>query len=353
MSKKEAGNTILLTISGSHGYGTNTEDSDIDMRGIFIANKNFYIGLHRGKEQIEDKENDTVIYEIRKFFSLATKNNPNILELLWMPDYVTLTEEGKRIIDNRDIFLSKLVFHTFSGYALMQLHKIKMHKSYLDNNIPKKPDPQDYGITPQCRIGNDEMNAISSVVVKIVEHLSEEFYNHVYAINENGEFFFNKEKASKIILEQLTTVHAQEVEMIKGITPEIMETFWKLKAYKSALIQYENYKRWDNSRNPKRRLTEEKFGYDTKHALHLVRLLRMAEEILLKKILIVKRPDAEELLSIKSGAWSFNKVMDYTNEMQKRIFSALEKSTLPSQPDRDKIEKLLVDTIDCSIFRRT
>jgi len=44
---------------------------------------------------------------------------------------------------------------------------------------------------------------------------------------------------------------------------------------------------------------EAKFGFDTKHAMHLIRLLRMAREILETGVVHVKRPDAEELSAIR------------------------------------------------------
>jgi hypothetical protein len=43
----------------------------------------------------------------------------------------------------------------------------------------------------------------------------------------------------------------------------------------------------------------DKFGYDTKHAMHLVRLIRMAKEILIEGVVHVYRDDREELMDIR------------------------------------------------------
>ena len=73
---------ILKVVAGSRAYGTNTEDSDYDYRGICIQPKKYLLGLDKF-EQHEEKEPDTVIYSLEKFVRLALQNNPNILEILF------------------------------------------------------------------------------------------------------------------------------------------------------------------------------------------------------------------------------------------------------------------------------
>lgn len=62
-------------------------------------------------------------------------------------------------------------------------------------------------------------------------------------------------------------------------------------------------------RNPARAALEAQHGFDTKHAMHLVRLLRMGCEVLGRGEVVVHRPDATELLAIRHGAWSFERVV--------------------------------------------
>ena len=82
---------------------------------------------------------------------------------------------------------------------------------------------------------------------------------------------------------------------------------------------YKSWLSWKKERNPARRELEEKSGYDTKHASHLIRLMRMGYEIITEGKVLVKRPDAEELLAVKNGAWSFEKVMEFKDEMEKKL----------------------------------
>lgn len=58
---------------------------------------------------------------------------------------------------------------------------------------------------------------------------------------------------------------------------------------------------------------------NSKHASHLVRLMRMGKEILLTGKVTVKRPDAEELLFIKNGGWSYERVVEYAETLQREL----------------------------------
>ena len=64
---------------------------------------------------------------------------------------------------------------------------------------------------------------------------------------------------------------------------------------------------------------EEQFGYDTKHAMHLVRLLRMGAEILSTGQVNVLRSDATELLEIRNGKWSYDELLEYATSMDNEI----------------------------------
>lgn len=70
--------------AGSHLYGTATEDSDVDIRGVFIPTEEYFFGFLYSIEQIEDKGKDTTHFDVRKFLKLASGCNPNIVELLFV-----------------------------------------------------------------------------------------------------------------------------------------------------------------------------------------------------------------------------------------------------------------------------
>ena len=118
----------LLGLVGSYAYGLNTEDSDKDFRGCFIRPTDDILGMNSYPETVEmNIPFDCVTYELKKFFTLCYANNPNILELLWLPDnhYVACGMDGKLILGLKDAFLSQRVRKTYGGYALSQVTRLE------------------------------------------------------------------------------------------------------------------------------------------------------------------------------------------------------------------------------------
>lgn len=119
-------NVILLTLGGSHAYGTNIEGSDLDIRGIAIERPEEIIGLS-AFEQFEDKMTDTVIYGLRKIIKLLINCNPNTIEILGTKDEHILicNEYGELLKANIDLFLSKKCIASFGGYANQQMRRLE------------------------------------------------------------------------------------------------------------------------------------------------------------------------------------------------------------------------------------
>jgi predicted nucleotidyltransferase len=92
----------------------------------------------------------------------------------------------------------------------------------------------------------------------------------------------------------------------------------------------------------KRRALVDKFGYDTKNASHLIRILRQGITFMQTGELEVYRSDAEELLAIKRGEYSFDDVRRMAAELDHALARIKERSPLPEKPDWDAINKLAV-----------
>ncbi len=125
---------ILSGIVGSRGYGLAAPESDYDIMSIVIPPPAHYIGLTpwgQGGTQTQESLHgfdgvhcEHTSYEIRKAFKMALGANPNFLPLLYLRDYTIFTAEGRKILENRRIFESKLIAKSFSGYAQNQLKKM-------------------------------------------------------------------------------------------------------------------------------------------------------------------------------------------------------------------------------------
>lgn len=117
-------NIILEGITGSKAYGLDHKGSDTDIKGIYVAPTRDVLGLYNVRETIDHTEPDWTYHEVGKFIQLAMKGNPTILELLFLDGYLELTPVGKMLVDNRHLFLSKIIYKSYGGYALSQARKL-------------------------------------------------------------------------------------------------------------------------------------------------------------------------------------------------------------------------------------
>ena len=99
----------------------------------------------------------------------------------------------------------------------------------------------------------------------------------------------------------------------------------------------------------KRKALVEKYSFDTKNAAHLIRLLRMGIEFLIEGELHVLRHDSHELLAIKRGEWSLDRVKEEADRLFILAHEAYVRSPLPNKPDSDKAESWLIEIIKSSL----
>ncbi len=84
---------------------------------------------------------------------------------------------------------------------------------------------------------------------------------------------------------------------------------------------------------------------NTKHAMHLMRLLKMSHEILREGKVIVRRPDAKELLAIRDGAFSYEQLVSTAKRMDEELNELYEQSTLPHSADKEAINDLYMNVV--------
>lgn len=131
-------NLILLGYRGSIAHNMYTPKNnpnsidDKDIMGIFIAPFDYYLGIKSVKETREKflREWDAVHYELKKIIHLLIKGNPNVLSLLWIDEkhIIYNTKYGEYLRENRNLFTSKQVYHSFNGYAYGQFKRMTNQK---------------------------------------------------------------------------------------------------------------------------------------------------------------------------------------------------------------------------------
>jgi predicted nucleotidyltransferase len=401
--------TIFLTLHGSHAYGMAREESDVDIKGIAIPPSEYFLGFRSRFDQYEgvyprdavignstfekivsnmvkrevphDEKIDSCIYDIKKFCHLAANCNPNIIEVLFTDPkcFIVCTELGEMLLDNRDLFLSTSAKFRFSGYSFSQLKRIKTHRSYLLNPIKNKPTRKDFNLPDRSLVSGDQRRGAEALIRKKINEwilLPDEMpREQLESVRKNtslallnmwealtSDCYVAKETDGEIFLDLLEPplnkfgdfdpeklAHAAGVSL--GYDTNFLEVLDRERNYRSALKQFNQYQEWKKCRNPARAEMEAKFGFDGKHGSHLVRLLKMAKEILMEGKVIVCRPDAEELLSIRRGEWSYDQLIEWAENMQTELDEFYEsgKSPLPRTPDYNKIDKLCQDLVSKSL----
>lgn len=340
-------NTIFLTLAGSKAYGTDSPESDTDVRGVCIVpDRSYYFGIGINHFEQADSmfEDDRVIYDIRKALKLMTDGNPNMLDLAFTDEkhHIVGTLFWDEVIKNRQKLLSKKLRHTFSGYAFAQLNRIKRHRNYLLNPPKKKPERSDYGLPERKLVSEDDLGAFQWLVAKLLE-------DSVELMNLSDSTKEELKKVNYIGLTQRNDFSqvAQEIKQLTQAPDSFVDTVMREKAYKAAMSEWNSYHNWKETRNVKRQDLESKYGYDTKHAMHLVRLMRMCLEIFEKQEVNVYRPDREELKAIRNGAWSYEQLVEYADKCEERLNELYKTSTLPRVPDYNFFDELC-----CSIVER-
>lgn len=86
---------------------------------------------------------------------------------------------------------------------------------------------------------------------------------------------------------------------------------------------------------------EEKFGYDTKYAMHIIRLFGEAKELMETGKITLPRPNAKELIDIRLGKYKLTEIRTWARQLEAEALEASDKSPLPARIDRDAISKII------------
>lgn len=131
----------MLTKFGSHLYGTDNKDSDLDIKGVFLPSPSqvylkevpdtirLDIKLSKGLKNTKD-DIDIELWSIYKFLQLARQGETNALDILHSNQLLHETFTWKRIYEKRSRFYSKNM-KAFLGYAQKQAAKYGIKGSRL------------------------------------------------------------------------------------------------------------------------------------------------------------------------------------------------------------------------------
>ncbi|WP_026777558.1 nucleotidyltransferase domain-containing protein [Polaribacter sp. Hel_I_88] len=335
---KKSGSIIFECISGSKAYGLATPNSDTDIRGVFILPKEQFYSLDY-VGQINNETNDEAYYELRKFIELCAKNNPNILEMLNVPDECVLYKHPLFDEIKEEIFLSKLCKDTFANYAFTQIKKARGLNKKITNPVEKKRKSVD----DFCFIRTGKKS------IKLVDFLSEnnlksafcglvkiphikDCFNLFYSETENYQGV-SRENANEVCLSSVDKTE-QAIAML----------YFNKDGYSTYCKKYKEYWSWVEKRNRERyksNISHDK-NYDAKNMMHTFRLLNMAKEIGEESIINVKRKDRDFLLLIKNAEFEYEDLVEKAEIIKNQLDVIYALSNLQEKPDLRVVNELLV-----------
>ena len=364
--------TILLTVAGSRAYGTSTPESDLDLKGVAVPTKEYFLGFSNHFEQAEgshisqfypalnheeklialNSKMEGVVYDIRKFIKLAAEANPNILDVLFCrEDEVRfISAAGKKLRDAAQDFISAKCHFSYSGYAFSQLKRIKNHRQYLLNPPKKMPERIDFGLPEKTLIPADQLASANASVKEKLDSWSIDFTGvepdvviHIQQKIQDYLTVMESYKTSDID----PAFYAASKEL--GISDNLIWVMQREREYENSKRSWTQYQNWKASRNKERAKLEEESGFDRKHAMHLIRLLHMGREILKEGKVNVWRGDidANLLNEIRNGGWTYEQVVEYAEKLNAELSSIYESASyvIPKIPNKQKLDQLCQEIV--------
>lgn len=309
--KNLSNNIIILTLGGSHAYGTDNENSDLDIRGCALNSK-MQILTNENFEQFVNEATDTTIYSFNKLISLLSNVNPNTIEMLGnKPEhYFYVSPIGQELIDNAHLFLSKKAIYSFGGYANQQLRRLENKSNRLVGQAQ-----------------NEEH------IYKTIEHAAYDFKNRYFAMPDDAiKLYIDKAVQEGYDTEIFMDVNLSHYPLrdYKGMWSEMQSI---VKAYGKI-----------GKRNEKA-IEHNKLG---KHMMHLVRLYMMCLDILEKEKVVTYRADEHDLLmDIRNGKYldsnrqPIAEFYEMVDDFEKKLEYAKLHTNLPNNPDYKTINEFV------------
>ena len=391
-------NLILYEyVRGSWAHGIGIEGvSDIDIGGVFYLPLDNLLGLNSNYvEQVSDKKGDVVYYEFGRWIELLLKSNPTVLESLFVDEKFVRIKHSiiQKIIENRDMFLTKECFKPTFYYAMAQIQKARglnkkinlpedfqrkdildfcytfkqqgsqpikdfLTEHYLDqrySGLVKVPNMYDtYGVyydfaayfkfenittDTQTEILNSFMKNPGAKDVSFVRF--DIFGSDIQYRIATHNFFHYKGIVEPENIQKSNEVRLSSIP--KNETPICFMTYNKT-AYELHCKEHKEWTEWKKNRNPIRYESNKEKNYDAKNMCECVRLLHTGIDVLTGKGFIVERTeDRDFLLSIKQHNFEYDEIISYVEKKKDEFEKLYQQCTLPEKINSEQVNTLLVD----------
>ena len=387
---RQDGRLLYEYIRGSHLYGLNNEDSDIDTSGVYVCTRDELFGCFGYKPQVTDSRHDNTWYEIGELVRLLLKSNPTVLESLFVPKDKVLGDIHpimQMVIDQRDQFISKQCFNPFFGYAKSQIEKARGLNKKIVNPVTERLTPYDFIYTFKgqgstkfsdwldnrslhqefCGLVNvPNMHDIYGVYYDFGAHTAAypDWREDVRFLSFCQEYYGEMERAA--IIEKLSKMmpigyrgvikkdaKADEIRLSsiddKHSRPMCFISY-NQSGYSSHCRQYAEYQEWVSNRNPKRYESNLDKNYDSKNMMHCFRLMHMAAEIAEGRGVILQRTeDRQFLMDVRNHKFEYEEIIEMLERDKERMSQLMEQSTIREKIDTDFVNDLMIEIREASL----
>lgn len=320
-------NKIIEIKFGSHLYGTDTPNSDLDLKGIYLPTAREIvlgkvvptISTSRPKQDGERNTKDDVDIEmlsLGQYLKLLLEGQTMALDILFAPahswTYLTThpldREIHHRIFVNRHRLLNRNV-NAFVGYAKQQASK------YGQKGFRIHAYREAMAFLDGYPFENERIGALGDKEIQVwIDAVGNENI-HLEWKDNNGKLLQHINVCGKYIPFNATFKHT------KGWLRKYLEEYGQ-----------------------RAKLAEQNQGIDWKALSHAVRVNSEAQEVLTKATITFPRPDRELLLRIKTGQIPFPEVSTLIDEGLEKLKECAETSALPEKPDYAWADELLWET---------
>lgn len=184
---------LLQGVVGSTAYGLNHAKSDKDFLGVEVYPTSDFLGMYpRRSDSDVGKDadgNDRTVHEVGKYMGLAAKANPTASELLWLDEYVILTEDGQRLLDLRKDFLSQRLADAYLGFA-------KSNASHFDRQSEEKK-PKAARHFKRLNLAARHAWSEGELKVRLTEEEKATVYQFAEDVAQDTNLFYREDEALK------------------------------------------------------------------------------------------------------------------------------------------------------------
>ncbi|CAM6004845.1 unnamed protein product [Sphagnum balticum] len=326
-------NKILEFKFGSHLYGTNTPESDLDFKAIYLPDaRDIVLGRVKGtiaksrpKAECERNTKDDVdmeIFSLCRYLELLMEGQTVALDILFANTLTNYTPQGveimARIYQNRDKLLTRNV-NAFVGYARQQAAKYGIKGSRMDS-LKRTKERLDFILSG----GNRYTKLADDWVTEEIQRLV-------------------KESSELVSLEKTPLI---EIVMLKGPkgafdAPHLRVNGRSIPFHATAQYAAEIVGKMLEGYGQRAHKAHLAGGVDWKALSHAVRVNSEALELMATSQITFPRPDKDLLLKIKKGEMPYDQVAELIEEGLAKLYTAHETCTLREKPDKEWADNLI------------